>query len=122
MAPMADAQLHWRGGGSSRDGVQFCVSSTTGRYTLVIASSNGRGLQGATHLPYSVRLESDGHAQDAIISSTKPTAIFEGRVSSDRDCEQGPNARLVIGLDGKNAMAANAGAYSDQVSLMIEPR
>jgi hypothetical protein len=47
---------------------------------------------------------------------------FSGAVSPDRDCSSGPNARIVISLDDRDALAANAGAYSDQVNLLIEPR
>jgi hypothetical protein len=122
MQPMANAGLHWRGMGGGKGGTTFCVSSTSGRYTLIVSSATGQGLLGLEPVGYEVRFESGGAVHSGRISARSPMLRFSGAVSPDRDCSSGPNARIVISLDDRDALAANAGAYSDQVNLLIEPR
>lgn len=115
------ANLEWRGQGAGRAGIALCVSSTTGRFAINVASTTGQGLIGATPLEYSVRFENQGDVQSARIATNHSAARFEGHVAPERGCDRGPNARLVISLESDQAMAGSAGAYSDQVKLTVEP-
>lgn len=121
MQPMSEAQLRWAGTGAGKGAVAFCVSSTTGRYALTVNSATGHGLAGAGPVNYSVRFESEGHTQSAVLSARSPVARFSGTVSPDRNCERGPNARIVVAVEQRDALAATAGSYSDHVSLVVEP-
>jgi hypothetical protein len=122
MQPMASTGLQWKATGGGKGGAVFCASSTSGRYTLEVSSMTGQGLVGAEPLAYSIRFESDGVVQYGRISRQSPSVRFNGVVSPDRDCTSGPNVRIIISLENRDALAVNAGAYADQVNLLIEPR
>ncbi len=121
MRGMTNANLEWRGQGAGRTGIAVCVSSTTGHYALNVQSVTGQGLVGVAPIEYSIRFESEGVAQTARISKNHSMARFEGRVAAERSCDRGPNVRLVVSVESAQAMAGSAGAYSDQVSLSVEP-
>lgn len=105
----------------------FCAyRNGTGLYSLSVASANAaagvyRARKGAKVIPYTVRIDDDVDASNglSVVSGATVTGLQGSATSAS--CSGSDNAALEVTFAAADLQGANAGAYTDTLTLLVQP-
>ena len=119
---------NWVGVGNAQATDDFCVfRNGYGGFAITANGNNDSGgnfkvSSGTNTLPYSIEFSDGGAWYSAAPGSTLNAATTGFTGNSTRDCGGGTSHKMRVTLQQLDLGAAQAGAYSDTVTIRIEPQ
>jgi hypothetical protein len=114
------SNMAWYGQGSAVKTIALCISSTTGRYRLMISSSRGGAAHGKVTIPYTIVFTDGIGGQTTASTEHSSIVAFDGSVPVGADCLSGPNASIQIKLDERSLLSSVAGTYADRLQFHVQ--
>ena len=116
-APATD--LRWFGVGDLASTIQMCVTSTTGRYHMVVTTMETSPFP--TGLAFEVSVGSDGNRRVVQHTENKFQLSFEGEVQPAFKCAGTANVSMTLRFRQSELQAAVAGEYLKNLQVSVSP-